>query len=90
MLSAILLRHARAAIFHAGNARWQDIELLNATLARLRQTFPSKPSVEIFAAVSRAHAAGEPLARIFERVSGECEIGCSPYNARGIYIIRRC
>jgi hypothetical protein len=67
--------NGRAAVFHLGNARAVDIEALNALLARLRQTFPFKPSAEIFAATSRAYAAGEPLARIFEMVRSECELG---------------
>jgi hypothetical protein len=65
---------SQASIFHAANARATDIEALNAMLARLRQSFPFRPSVELFAAASRAYAAGEPVARIFEVVRGEWSV----------------
>jgi hypothetical protein len=53
-----LRRHlSQPAIFSIAN-RAEDVETLNAILARLRQRFHTKPSREIYERVNAAYQAG--------------------------------
>jgi hypothetical protein len=55
---------SRPAIFSFAN-RAEDIETLNAILARLRQQFHTKPSLEIYERVNAAYQAGTPVPTLF-------------------------
>ena len=55
---------SRPAIFSFAN-RAEDIEALNAILARLRQQFRTKPSLEIYERVNAAYQAGTPVPTLF-------------------------
>jgi len=55
---------SRPAIFSIANMV-EDIETLNAVLARLRQQFHTKPSHEIYERVNAAYQAGTPVPTLF-------------------------
>jgi hypothetical protein len=55
---------SRPAIFSFAN-RAEDIEILNAILARLRQQFHTKPSLEIYERVNAAYQAWTPVLTLF-------------------------
>ena len=55
---------SRPAIFSFANSA-EDIETLNAILARLRQQFRTKPSLEIYERVNAAYQAGSPVPTLF-------------------------
>ena len=65
-------RANQPAIFSIADRR-EDIEILNAILARLRQLFHAKPSCEIYERVNAAYQAGTPLPELFAVVVRDIE-----------------
>ncbi len=57
-------RRAQPAIFSIAN-RAEDVETLNAILARLRQRFYMKPGREIYERVNTAYQGGTPVPELF-------------------------
>jgi hypothetical protein len=55
---------SRPVIFSITNMA-EDIETLNAVLARLRQRFHTKPSHEIYERANSAYQAGTPVRALF-------------------------